>query len=180
MSHVIPVIINLQLIQQLQVLNSFMEKLQDWWNQHSRSSCVPELCFRLQQEMHKCPHPRRNTWGRWGSHDTAMRFHAIQHRRECYMTSVVLTSRIPPLLSKPTILDDFSNPKIFRLRRAYETGFRDIYIVFRLCSPPQAENFVILRFYNAILLRKSAFQPQNPQIFASGRSSQTSSKIYTK
>ena len=75
-----------------------------------------------------------------------------------------------PLVSEPTknkggILHNFPNPKIFRLRRAYKTGFRDIYIVFRLCSPPQAENFAILRFYNAILLRKSAFSASKSSNF---------------
>ena len=63
------------------------------------------------------------------------------------------------------ILHNFPNPKNFRLRRAYKTGFRDIYIVFRLCSPPQAENFDILRFYNAILLRKPAFSASKSSNF---------------
>ena len=48
--------------------------------------------------------------------------------------------------NKGGIIHNFPNPKIFRLRRAYETGFREIDGALGVCSPPQAEIFDILRF----------------------------------
>ena len=91
-------------------------------------------------------------------------------RLDDWRWSGVFVWRIPPLFlnlqkTRGGILHNCPNPKNFRLRRAYKTGFRDIYIVFRLCSPPQAENFAILRFYNAILLRKSAFSASKSSNF---------------
>jgi hypothetical protein len=76
----------------------------------------------------------------------------------------------PPLVpdhtrNKGELFIIFPTPK-FSACGAYETGFRDIYDAFRVRSPPQANIFDILRFCNAILLRKSTFSASKSQTFS--------------